>query len=333
MATDASRNLTSTIGSGTNDLKLHALQKYFSKSLLDTIEETLVLDQFASKQSLPEKSGSNSMRFFRYAAGDAANVSAITEGTNPAANALAIDSIDVELNQFGQVIAISDLASATELFNNLEQATLRVGRDSALKMDSIIRDELFINDASNPVPGDNNIFSGSTTTWGSSISAVDATDFLDAATALKIQSATPINGFYIAVVGPQVARDLMNDGDWIAAHHYANPDSIVRGEIGRLHGVRFVETTQPFRAAVGSQYTHVSNGAYYGSAVVGAEAYACASLNSQSPFAPSVQITNGADKSDPLNLQTKVGMKFYTAAKNIQPLHIARVYSTTNYGQ
>jgi len=331
MATDASRNLTSTIGSGTNDLKLHALQEYFSKSLLDTIEETLVLDQFASKQSLPEKSGSNSMRFFRYAAGDAANVSAITEGTNPAANALAIDSIDVDLEQFGQVIAISDLASATELFNNLEQATLRVGRDSALKMDSLIRDELFRNDTG--IPAANNIFSGSTTSWGSSITAVDATDFLDAATSLKIQSATPINGFYIAVVGPQVARDLMNDGDWIAAHHYANPDSIVRGEIGRLHGVRFVETTLPFRAAVGDQYTHSASGAYYGSAVVGAEAYACASLNSQSPFAPSVQITNGADKSDPLNLQTKVGMKFYTAAKNIQPLHIARVYSTTNYGQ
>jgi len=135
------------------------------------------------------------------------------------------------------------------------------------------------------------------------------------------------------VVGPQVARDLMNDGDWIAAHHYAAPDNIVRGEIGRLHGVRFVETTLPYRAAVGAQFTYVSNGAYYGSVVVGAEAYACASLNSQSPFAPSIIITNGADKSDPLNLQTKVGMKFYTAAKNIQPKHIARVYSTTNYGQ
>ena len=174
---------------------------------------------------------------------------------------------------------------------------------------------------------------GTTSSWGSSISAVDATDFLDAATSLKIQSATPINGFFIAVVGPQVARDLMNDGDWIAAHHYADPGAVVRGEIGRLHGVRFVETTLPFRAVVGNQYTYNSTGGYYGSVVVGAEAYACASLSSQSPFAPSVIITNGADKSDPLNLQTKVGMKFYTAAKNIQPKHIARVYSTTNYGQ
>jgi len=244
---------------------------------------------------------------------------------------LQIESVDVDLYQYGQVIAISDLASATELFNNLEQATLRVGRDAALKMDGIIRDELFSNDAG--IPSGNNIYSGSTTTWGSSISAVDATDFLDAATSLKIQAATPINGFFVAVVGPQVARDLMNDGDWIAAHHYAAPDNIVRGEIGRLHGVRFVETTLPYRAVVGNQYTYASAGAYYGSVVVGAEAYACASLNSQSPFAPSIIITNGADKSDPLNLQTKVGMKFYTAAVNIQPKHIARVYSTTNYGQ
>jgi N4-gp56 family major capsid protein len=332
MATDASRNLTSTIGDGSNDLQTLALQRYFSKELLNTIEQTLVLDQFATKQPLPEKSGSKTMRFFRYQEGDAANVSQITnEGTNPAANALQIESVDVDLYQYGQVIAISDLASATELFNNLEQATLRVGRDAALKMDGIIRDELFSNDAG--IPSGNNIYSGSTTTWGSSISAVDATDFLDAATSLKIQAATPINGFFVAVVGPQVARDLMNDGDWIAAHHYAAPDNIVRGEIGRLHGVRFVETTLPYRAVVGNQYTYASAGAYYGSVVVGAEAYACASLNSQSPFAPSIIITNGADKSDPLNLQTKVGMKFYTAAVNIQPKHIARVYSTTNYGQ
>jgi len=331
MATDASRNLTSTIGSDTGDLAQHALQRYFSRELLKTIEQTVVLDQFASKQPLPEKSGSKTMRFFRYDEGSAANVSTITEGTNPAASALQIDSVDVDLTQYGQVIAISDLASATELFNNLEQATLRVGRDAALKMDGIIRDELFSNDAD--IPSGNNIYSGSTTSWGSSISAVDATDFLDAATSLKIQAATPINGFFVAVVGPQVARDLMNDGDWIAAHHYAAPDNIVRGEIGRLHGVRFVETTLPYRAAVGAQFTYAPAGAYYGSVVVGAEAYACASLNSQSPFAPSVIITNGADKSDPLNLQTKVGMKFYTAAKNIQPKHIARVYSTTNYGQ
>jgi len=331
MATDASRNLTSTIGSDTGDLAQHALQRYFSRELLKTIEQTVVLDQFASKQPLPEKSGSKTMRFFRYDEGSDANISTITEGTNPSANALQIDSVDVDLTQYGQVIAISDLASATELFNNLEQATLRVGRDSALKMDSIIRNELFSNDGD--IPSGNNIFSGSTTSWGSSISAVDATDFLDAATSLKIQSATPINGFFIAVVGPQVARDLMNDGDWIAAHHYADPGAVVRGEIGRLHGVRFVETTLPFRAVVGNQYTYNSTGGYYGSVVVGAEAYACASLSSQSPFAPSVIITNGADKSDPLNLQTKVGMKFYTAAKNIQPKHIARVYSTTNYGQ
>ena len=331
MATDASRNLTSTIGSDTGDLAQHALQRYFSRELLKTIEQTVVLDQFASKQPLPEKSGSKTIRFFRYDEGSDANISTITEGTNPSANALQIDSVDVDLTQYGQVIAISDLASATELFNNLEQATLRVGRDSALKMDSIIRNELFSNDGD--IPTENNIYSGSTTTWGSSISAVDATDFLDAATSLKIQSATPINGFFIAVVGPQVARDLMNDGDWIAAHHYADPGAVVRGEIGRLHGVRFVETTLPFRAVVGNQYTYNSTGGYYGSVVVGAEAYACASLSSQSPFAPSVIITNGADKSDPLNLQTKVGMKFYTAAKNIQPKHIARVYSTTNYGQ
>lgn len=328
----ADSTISTSAGGGANDIS-QAMQEYFSRELLSTIEKTVVLDQFAMKAALPERAGGTTIRFFRYLPGDAANVDSLTEGTTPTTKALQLEYVEKALTQYGQVLSISDIADATALFNNIEQATLRIGRDSALKLDSVIRAELFSNDGD--IPTGNNIYSGSPTSFGASITAADASDWLDSATALKIQAATPIDGGFVAVVGPQQARDLLSDSEWQEAHHYAEPQARLRGEIGRMHGVRFVETTEPWICdAAGSQFTYNASAAdkAYGSVVVGAQAYGVPALGSQSPYSPSVYITTGADKSDPLNQRILVGFKSFFAAKNIQPKHIARVYSKTGYG-
>lgn len=324
----ADTTMSTSAGGGTNDIS-QAMQDYFSRELLDTIEKTVVLDQFAMKSPLPAKGGGRNMTFFRYLEGNSSNVTQLTEGTTPTTKALELEKVEVDLQQYGQVLSISDIADATALFNNIEQATLRIGRDSALHLDSIIRTELFSN-----VTNVTDIFSGSTTSWGTSITAADASDWLDAATALKINAATPLDGGFIAVVGPQQARDLLADSEWQEAHHYAEPQARLRGEIGRMHGVRFIETTEPFIANdSGSQYTYdaTASGDTYGSVVIGAQAYGVPELSSQSTYSPKVYIVNGADKGDPLNQKILVGFKSFFAAKTIQPKHVARVYSKTGY--
>jgi len=322
----ADTTMSTSAGGGTNDIS-QAMQDYFSRELLDTIEKTVVLDQFAMKSPLPAKGGGRNMTFFRYLEGDSSNVTQLTEGSTPTTKALELEKVEVDLEQYGQVLSISDIADATALFNNIEQATLRIGRDSALHLDSIIRAELFSN-----VTNVTDIFSGSTTSWGTSITAADASDWLDAATALKINAATPLDGGFIAVVGPQQARDLLADSEWQEAHHYAEPQARLRGEIGRMHGVRFIETTEPFIANdSASQYTYAAGGDTYGSVVIGAQAYGVPELSSQSTYSPKVYIVNGADKGDPLNQKILVGFKSFFAAKTIQPKHVARVYSKTGY--
>lgn len=322
----ADTTMSTSAGGGTNDIS-QAMQNYFSRELLDTIEKTVVLDQFAMKAPLPAKGGGRSMTFFRYLEGDSSNVTQLTEGSQPTTKALELEKVEVDLEQYGQVLSISDIADATALFNNIEQATLRIGRDSALHLDSIIRAELFSN-----VTNVTDIFSGSTTSWGTSITAADASDWLDAATALKINAATPLDGGFVAIVGPQQARDLLADSEWQEAHHYAEPQARLRGEIGRMHGVRFIETTEPFIANdSASQYTYAAGGDTFGSVVIGAQAYGVPELSSQSTYSPKVYIVNGADKGDPLNQKILVGFKSFFAAKTIQPKHVARVYSKTGY--
>jgi len=63
-----------------------------------------------------------------------------------------------------------------------------------------------------------------------------------AVTWLKKHKAPKINGKYIAIVHPSVTYDLRETKGWLNAHEYAHPEEIYNGEIGELHGVRFIES-------------------------------------------------------------------------------------------
>jgi N4-gp56 family major capsid protein len=63
-----------------------------------------------------------------------------------------------------------------------------------------------------------------------------------AVTWLKKHKAPKINNKYIAIIHPSVTFDIRENEDWIDAHKYAKPDEIYNGEIGELHGVRFIES-------------------------------------------------------------------------------------------
>lgn len=63
-------------------------------------------------------------------------------------------------------------------------------------------------------------------------------------------STTPIPASYFAIIGPEVKADLevttRHDGTaaWVPVEKYANPDMAVRGEVGMLGGVRFIENAK-----------------------------------------------------------------------------------------
>jgi hypothetical protein len=62
---------------------------------------------------------------------------------------------------------------------------------------------------------------------------------------LKTQLARPIDGSYVAIIHPDVSYDIMSEKDgWIDINKYANPQAIFNGEIGKIGGVRFVESTE-----------------------------------------------------------------------------------------
>ncbi len=310
-----------------------SLQTYFDKKLLEQTLKNIVLDQFAYKSPLPSKIGSKDVKFFRYPESASGDVESLTEGEAMATSKykqLSLETVSVSLSQYGQIVGISDLLSAVELFNHMEQATVQNGQDAALKVDEILRNKL-----GSDVTGKQKRFAGAATTWatvGGTDDAMTALDILDASTNLRSKNARTSNGYFTAIMAPEVARDLMNDDDWLEASKYGDPDQLFRGEVGRYAGTRVVTTTNPFisKQATG-QYTYDATGAKYSTFVVGDQAYGGVNLATMSAYAPKMMISQGPDKSDPLAQLTTVGFKFYYGCEVLQASHLVEIYSTTNY--
>ena len=339
--------ITDTASTGISN----SLQAYFSKELLKQIVQNIVLEQFAKKQALPEKAGKNSVRFFRYVEPNTTDIKSLSEGDGHTSNTawakgaykeMTLEYVDVTLSQYGQVIGISDLLTAQELFNHLEQATTVNGQDAALHLDTKIAytlgDDTSITGGTSITSNKISRFAGASGYYSAaptSSQVMTGLELLDTATALKVNNAPTTNGYYTAVADPRVLRDLQNDSDWISSRHYGDPEAIMKGEVGRYAGIRCIETTNAYQTEHGSaaakRVTYNASGGVYSTFVFGDQAFGTVDLASQSPYAPKMQIAQGPDKTDPLAQLTTVGFKTYYGQKILQLKFLAQVYSGTNY--
>ena len=314
-------------------------QNYFSKKLLTYAVQALVLDQFGNKSPLPAKSGHKAISMFRWNTPSAADINTLTEGTvgSVGDRDIALTKISKTLIQRGQVIKLSDVLNATDLFSSLQQSVKLNGQDAAIDMDNITRNVLVGSNV------DDNVNSGATAMEGgynadpstafettTSGNTLDGAAVLNAVTQLKVNRAQPTSGgMYACVASPQVLSDIMQDNTWLNASQYSNVEELYKGEVGRLFGAKFVMTTNPFITAdaLGTDadrfiYDAAAGGGTGNAADVhvslflGDGAYGIPELSSQSPFSPKIVITDTPDKSDPLNLTITAGFKcFWTALR------------------
>ena len=331
-------------------------QNYFSKKLLTYAVQALVLDQFGSKAPLPAKSGHKAITMFRWNTPSAAEINTLVEGTvgSVGERAITLEKVEKTLIQRGQVIKLSDILNATDLFSSLQQSVKINGQDAALDMDNITRNILVGSivgegaqsggTAVEGSPLDNSdtiteMYADGTSDYSTFFdgatpadSTLSASAALDAVTKLKVNRAQPTKGgMYACVASPQVLSDVMKDTTWVNAAQYSNVEELYKGEVGRLYGARFIMTTNSFitGAAAGTtvdadRYIYdTSDGggtavdkSVHASLFLGEGAYGIPELSSQSPFSPKIIITDSPDKSDPLNLTITAGFKcFWTALR------------------
>jgi len=215
---------------------------WYNTQALENSRPKLVHAQFAKNIPLPPNNGTtvevrkpNTMP----------DVRKLTEGVIPDGRKYGYTNLTASVYQYGDYAAVSDRLSLHAIDPVAQDITEEFGAAGGNTKDKLAR---------NIAQSGSNVMycpkvSGGSETPVSTRSAMDGTCRLTskvvakAATWLKKQNAPRIGNDYIAIIHPSVAYDLRQDKAWIDAHQYAQPEEIYNGEIGKLHGVRFVETT------------------------------------------------------------------------------------------
>ncbi|MCR4841650.1 MAG: N4-gp56 family major capsid protein [Eubacterium sp.] len=232
---NANTNVTTDSSTG-NDLS-PTMKEYYNTELLENARADLYFSQFGQKQPLPEGTG-NIVEFRRWET-FAKATTPLTEGVTPDGNSLSMTKVKAQIEQYGDYSTISDRLELEAVDDVILGATEEHGAQAGETLDTVTRNEV--------ITGTNVIYGGDNVTSRSALTADDTittTLVNKCATALKKMKAPKKDGYYIAIIHPSVSEDLRECEGWVEAHKYASPEEIYNGEIGKLHGVRFVETTE-----------------------------------------------------------------------------------------
>ena len=291
------------------------MKTYYSDYLIDNALPKLVHDQFGQKHPIP-KNGGKQIEFRKYSPLPKL-LTPLTEGVTPDGQNLTVTTITAEVKQYGGYIALTDMLMLTAIDNNLVQATKLLGNQAGATLDTITREVLN--------GGTNVIYAGG----GASREAagkLGVDDILRAARALKVQNADKIDGSYVAIIHPDVAYDLMNDERWEAVKTYCDPKDWYEGEIGRIGGVRFVETTEAKIFVGGAAGT-----AIYSTLVLGDNAYGVTEIEGGG-LEHIVKQLGSAGTADALNQRATVGWKATKVAERLVEQFMVRIESTGSFG-
>ena len=313
---DGNLNVQTT---GTDGLS-EEMKTYYSDYLIDNAKPNLVHDQFGQKHPIP-KNGGKKIQFRKFIPFSKAT-EALKEGITPDGGSLSMTVIESEVNQYGYYVTISDILQLTAIDNTILEATKLLGGQSGTTMDTITREVL--NGCTSVMYSGNKSARGALTE--SDKLTVD--DIFKAARFLKKQNAPKINGSYVAIIHPDVAYDLMRDEEWIDVHKYSATSEIFEGEIGKLGGVRFVETTEAkIFANEGSGSRDV-----YSTLVLGANAYGVTELEGGG-LKHIVKQLGSAGTGDPLDQRATVGWKGTKAAEILVENYMTRIESASSFNE
>ncbi|MBO4584835.1 MAG: N4-gp56 family major capsid protein [Clostridia bacterium] len=217
---------------------------FYDNKLIEFAKPALVHEQFAQESPIPKGEGKTiKWRTYRKLA---KATTALTEGVTPSGSKLSMADVTANIAQYGDFVTISDVIEMAAIDNNVARASEVCGQQMGETLDTICREVMNGGTAKILAPS---VSGGSVTpvTLRTNITKnckLTADVVRQAARLLKANDAKKIDGDYVAIIHPDVAYDLMKDSEWKSANEYAGSKNIFNGEIGKLAGVRFIETTE-----------------------------------------------------------------------------------------
>ena len=284
---------------------------HYDMTLIDEAQANLVHDQFGQKRPIP-KNGGKKIEFRKFASLPKA-LTPLTEGVTPDGKKLSASSIEAEVAQYGDYVTLSDVLDLTTIDPIVVEATKIIGRQAGLTLDTITRNILHSGTNVYYAPkADGTVIESRATLDATCKLTVDVVKRV--AAILKKNNAPKINGDYVAIIHPFAAYDIMSDPEWKYPHQYQDTSNIYEGEIGKIAGVRFVETSE----------AKIYEGGVFGTLFLADGAYGVTEITGGG-LETIIKQLGSAGAADPLNQRSSVGWKAIKTAEILVDAYMIRV--------
>ena len=286
------------------------MKTFYDTALLQNAREQMIFTQFGDRQPLH----GNKVEWRKFNT-FAKALTPLTEGVIPTGQTFGMTKIEASTTQHGDYVAVSDRLELESYDDVIFGATEEMGAAEGETYDTLTRNIL--------VAGNSVAYAGGKT----SRSALTAEDILTpelvakAATWLKKNKAPKIDGAYVGIIHPSVAFDLRNSDEWKEFHKYNDVQPIFKGEIGMLHGVRFVECNE-------AKVWKDGDVAVYATLFLGAKAYGILDPEGEGM---EMIVKTREQIGGPLNQFSTIGYKFCHGAKILYQERMLRVETGSSY--
>ena len=291
---------------------------HYDMTLIDEASPNLIHDQFGQKRDIP-KNGGKKINFRKFAALPKATTP-LTEGVTPDGKKLSATAIEATVAQYGDYVVLSDMLDLTAIDPVVVEATKVIGRQAGLTLDTITRNVLHTGTNVFYAPkGDGTAVTSRAGLDGTCKLTVDLVRRV--AAFLKKNNAPKINGSYVAIIHPFAAYDLMSDPEWQNPHQYQDTSNIYEGEIGKIAGVRFVESSE----------AKIYENGVFGTLFIAEGAYGTTNITGGG-LETIIKQLGSAGVADALNQRSSVGWKATKTAEILVDAYMVRVEHKSAFG-
>lgn len=299
---------------------------FYEMTLLERLLPELVMLDHGLKGSIPKHQGMQAQ--WRFWASLALATTPLTEGSPPSDSALSITTVTATVQQYGAWVKLSDLFIHQGIDSTWTETAALLGENAGMTIHTVLI---------NVLAGGTNVRYASTATSRGTITAampMTSTEIRKATRALRRAKVKPFpDGYFRGLIHPDTEYDIITDADWEAPAQYgagmakAGGPDILRAEVGAIHGVRFMTSTDaPVFAGEGLAGVDAYGTLVFGPAWYGVRDLAAQPMPRQGAGQPSrnavnlhtVPLSDGATRDDPLNQFATAGWKVSFTSKILQ---------------
>lgn len=222
-------------GIGFNQL-YNAVRDVYSAEVWFTALPVMKFDEFTTKKT--ELGVQPGIQIMMPKMGNIKRGGTLKEGVRIQTQAMSQSQQPIRVRELGNGLAFSELLLQTSFYDQLAAASILLGRDLAITLDTVLRTSylkstnvIYANGKANRAA----LIAGDIMTTKEVKDAIEA---LETANSPRWGAA-----FWISFIHPHQGRGLRDDGDWVNASLYGATNQIFNGEIGRYEDCRFIVTT------------------------------------------------------------------------------------------